>query len=269
MDAEALKETVRERYGAIALARGQQSCCAPKSSCCGAGDAPESMMSESYRGLGGYVPEADYGLGCGLPTESAGLAVGQTVVDLGAGAGNDAFVARRVVGATGRVIGVDMTQAMVAQARRNAETLGYANVEFLLGELEHLPLPDAVADVVISNCVFNLVPDKAKAFSEVRRILKPGGHFAISDIVSTGILPARLKEVTSLYTGCVAGALPLDDYLQIIKHAGFEGLDVVKERRIDLPEGVLEQHLSGDELAALRDANLNLLSVTLRARRPG
>lgn len=225
-------------------------------------------MGESYRELEGYVPEADFGLGCGLPTESAGLAAAQTVVDLGAGAGNDAFIARRVVGESGRVIGVDMTQAMVAQARRNAEKLGFANVEFLLGELEHLPLPDAVADVALSNCVFNLVPDKARAFAEVWRILKPGGHFSISDIVSTAALPPRLKEVAALYTGCVAGALPLEDYRALIQRAGFEQLEVLRERRIDVPAEVLEQHLGAAEIEALRASGLALLSVTLRARRP-
>lgn len=268
MDAETLKETVRERYGAIARSRGQESCCAPRNACCGSAAAPAGFMGESYGELEGYVPEADFGLGCGLPTESAGLAAGQTVVDLGAGAGNDAFIARRVVGASGRVIGVDMTQAMVTQARRNAEKLGYANVEFLLGELEHLPLPDGVADVALSNCVFNLVPDKARAFAEVRRILKPGGHFSISDIVSTAPLLPRLKEVAALYTGCVAGALPLDDYRVLIERAGFENLEVLRERRIDLPAEVLQQHLGAAEIAALHTSGLALLSVTLRARRP-
>jgi ubiquinone/menaquinone biosynthesis C-methylase UbiE len=227
------------------------------------------MIGEAYRGVDGYVAEADLGLGCGLPTEVAGLAPGQTVVDLGAGAGNDAFIARRIVGERGRIIGVDMTQAMVAKARLNAQRMGYGNVEFLLGELERLPLPEGVADVVLSNCVFNLVPDKAQAFREVLRILKPGGHFSISDIVSTRPLPARLLEVAALYTGCVAGALPLAEYLRLISETGFVNVELRQKRAIDIPDAVLEQHLSGAEFADWRASGLAILSVTLWGERPG
>lgn len=265
MEAEALKENVRQKYGAIARASTPVSCCGP-TSCCGA-EGEVDMIGDAYHQIEGHVPEADLGLGCGVPTRAAGLAPGQTVVDLGAGAGNDVFIARRVVGETGRVIGVDMTPAMVAKARLNTQKLGFANVEFLLGEIERLPLPDGAADVVISNCVFNLVPDKARAFREVYRILKAGGHFAISDIVSSAPMPPRLKEVASLYTGCVSGALPLDDYLAIIAAAGFGEVEVRERRDIALPPEVLAEHLSPEELAQVQAADLKVMSVTLRAQR--
>ncbi len=266
MEAEVLKEVVREKYGAIARARTGVSCCGP-SSCCGE-DLGASMIGDAYRDVAGRVPEADLGLGCGVPTEAAGLAPGQTVVDLGAGAGNDVFIARRAVGENGRVIGVDMTPAMVAKARLNAEKLGYGNIEFLLGEIERVPLPDAIADVVISNCVFNLVPDKVQAFREVWRILKPGGHFSVSDIVSTAVMPERLKEVAALYTGCVAGARPLAEYQRIVAASGFGPMEIRQQRIIDLPAAMLEQHLDGEEIAALRASGLKVLSVTLWAQRP-
>lgn len=185
MEAQAhtLRTAVREKYAAVA--RGEVlSCCGPS------GETDEvNMIGDAYDGVEGYVPDADLGLGCGLPVEHAGLAEGQTVLDLGAGAGLDAFVARRIVGEGGLVLGVDFTPEMVEKARANAAKLGYANVRFEHGDIEALPLAEASVDVVISNCVLNLVPDKARAFAEMARVLRPGGHFCVSDVVTRGDLP--------------------------------------------------------------------------------
>ncbi|RMG58328.1 MAG: methyltransferase domain-containing protein, partial [Bacteroidetes bacterium] len=172
MDTQDIKQVVKETYTEVLKSKG--GCCQP--TCCSPG--PETAFSEAYTHVPGYVPEADYGLGCGIPTEVARIEPGDTVLDLGAGAGNDAFVARQLVGEAGRVIGLDMTEAMVAQARRNQAKLGYENVEFILGDIEAIPLPDACVDVVVSNCVLNLVPDKDQAYAEIHRVLKPGGHFS-------------------------------------------------------------------------------------------
>ncbi len=241
--------------------------------CCG-GESPEAHTVENggtfasdYQHLGGYVADADYGLGCGLPTEVARLAPGQTVLDLGAGAGNDVFVARQVVGEAGRVIGVDMTEAMVARAEENRQKLGYPNVEFILGEIEALPLPEASVDVVVSNCVMNLVPDKAQAYAEVYRVLRPGGHFSISDIVVEGELPPAVREAAELYAGCVAGAVEKTAYLDLIRAAGFPDVAVVRQAPHHLPDELLLKYLSPDELAAFRQSGTGILSVTLNATR--
>ena len=170
------------------------------------------MIGDAYRSVEGYVAEADLGLGCGVPTEHAGIRPGDTVLDLGAGAGVDAFVARRLVGEEGKVYGVDMTPDMVAKARANAEKLGYRNVEFRLGEIERLPFERDMIDVVISNCVLNLVPEKARAFAEIHRVLRPGAHFCVSDIVASAPLPEGMRNAAALYVGCVAGAEPEADY---------------------------------------------------------
>jgi arsenite methyltransferase len=212
------------------------------------------MIGDAYDGVEGYVPEADLGLGCGLPVEHAGLAEGQTVLDLGAGAGLDAFVARRIVGETGRVLGVDFTPEMVEKARANAAKLGYANVQFEHGDIEALPFAEASVDVMISNCVLNLVPNKARAFAEMARVLRPGGHFCVSDVVTRGDLPPAVRQSAELYAGCVAGALPEAEYLALLAEAGFEGVEVVKARPIDLPESL--------------GASGALWSVTVRGVRP-
>ena len=250
-DADTLRRSVRAKYAAVA--RGEAlSCCSPS------GDVDEvNMIGDAYDGVEGYVGAADLKLGCGLPVEHAGLAPGQTVLDLGAGAGLDAFVARRVVGETGAVLGVDFTPEMVEKARRNAAALGYSNVRFEHGDLEALPFPDASVDVVVSNCVLNLVPDKARAFAEAFRVLRPGGHVCVSDVVSRGDLPASVRASAELYAGCVAGALDREVYLGVVRGAGFEGVEVVAERPIDLPDGLLPG-----------GAEAPLLSVTVRATRP-
>jgi SAM-dependent methyltransferase len=231
--ADELRNIVKKSYGEIARAGG--SCCGPG----GCGDTPGGVgFAEDYRGLAGYLPAADLGLGCGIPTEYAGLAEGQTVVDLGSGAGNDAFVARAVVGDGGRVVGLDMVPEMVARAEANAAGLGFENVEFRLGEIEDMPLPDGLADVVVSNCVLNLVPDKDRAFAEIHRILKPGGHFCVSDIVLEGELPSALAASEEAYAGCVSGAIPRDAYLATIGAAGFVDVTIRSTRRVWLPATV-------------------------------
>ena len=223
------------------------------------------MIGDAYDEVDGYVAEADLGLGCGLPVEHAGLKVGQTVLDLGSGAGLDAFVARRLVGADGRVIGVDMTAEMVARARENARRQGLDNVEFRLGEIEHLPVRSASVDVAISNCVLNLVPDKRRAFAEIHRVLKPGGHICISDVVSSAMLPEWVKGIADAYAGCVAGTLPREDYLEIIRAVGFSDVEVAAERKIEVPQSLLDQTLSSEQRRFLAEQELELRSVTVLA----
>jgi SAM-dependent methyltransferase len=254
--ADALRRAVRAKYAAVA--RGEAlSCCGPVEACAPAEATEVNMIGDAYDGVDGYVEAADLGLGCGLPVEHAGLAPGQTVLDLGAGAGLDAFVARRAVGEGGTVLGVDFTPEMVEKARQNAAALGYANVRFEHGDIEALPFPDASVDVVVSNCVLNLVPDKARAFAEAFRVLRPGGHVCVSDVVSRGALPDAVRASAEFYAGCVAGALDRGAYLGIVADAGFEGIEVVAERPIDLPTGLLPD-----------GAEAPLLSVTVRATRP-
>ena len=260
-----LKDIVLEKYGQIAAASGESSCCG-SSGCCGSVDY--TVMAEDYSGMPGYVPEADMALGCGLPTEEAGIAPGNTVVDLGSGAGNDCFVARALTGEHGRVIGIDMTPSMVERARANGRKLGYSNVEFLLGDIEDIPIPDNTADVVVSNCVMNLVPDKAMAFAETHRILKPGGHFSISDIVIRGMLPEGLRTDAEMYAGCVAGAVQQEEYLSIIRDAGFGDVSLQKEKRIHLPLELLAGYLDHSDMERYRRDEFGVYSITVRAQKP-
>lgn len=256
-----LREEVRRKYASIAASARRDTACCGESA-----ETPEySMIGDAYDGIEGYVEEADLGLGCGLPVEHAGLAAGHTVLDLGSGAGLDAFVARREVGGAGRVIGVDMTAEMIASARENAARSGFDNVEFRLGEIEHLPVRSDSVDVVISNCVLNLVPDKRLAFTEIHRVLKPGGHFCISDIVSSRPLPDWVGGIAEAYAGCVAGALPKSEYLALVEQAGFGSIEVVTERRIEVPENLLAQSLSPSQRAEAARDDLHVLSVTVRA----
>jgi cyclopropane-fatty-acyl-phospholipid synthase len=263
--AEEIHALVREKYGA--LARKDASGCGCS---CGSADEADSldMIGDAYKSVDGYVAEADLGLGCGLPTEHANIKPGETVLDLGTGAGIDAFVARRLVGADGQVYGVDMTPDMVAKARANAEKLGYRNVEFRLGEIERLPFERGSIDLVISNCVLNLVPDKARAFAEIFRVLRPGARFCVSDIVASAPLPDGIRKAAALYVGCVAGAEPEADYLAIIRAAGFDDIRIVKSRRIDLPDDALAGILGTGELAAMREADLHIRSVTVVGIKP-
>jgi len=257
-NADEIKKIVRTTYGEIARQSG---------GCCGPAGCGESLggvnFAEDYRGLDGYLPEADLGLGCGIPTEYAGIEAGQTVIDLGSGAGNDVFVVRAVVGEGGRVIGLDMVADMVARARSNAARLGYDNVEFHLGEIEDIPLQDGVADVVVSNCVLNLVPDKAAAFREIHRVLKPGGHFCVSDIVIVGELPDALAEAAAAYAGCVAGALPKKRYLETIESAGFAGATIRSTRQVHLPDRFVEDVPDPAGSADFESGSFGIYSITV------
>lgn len=263
---EQIKEMVKQKYGEIALQDNQTNA----SSCCGSGCCSTevyNIMNDEYEHLEGYNPDADLKLGCGLPTEYAKIKKGDTVVDLGSGAGNDCFVARHETGETGKVIGIDFTEAMIEKARSNAEKLQYNNVEFRLGDIEKIPITANVADVVVSNCVMNLVPDKPKAFAEVYRILKSGGHFSISDIVLTGELPERIKNAAEMYAGCVASAIQKEDYLQIIKDAGFKNITLQKEKAIIVPNDILKNYLTDEEIE-IYNSNKNIIfSITVYAEK--
>lgn len=263
-----IKSVVRERYAAAAVAK--KSCCgggAPDAAVAGA-DLGLNIIGDAYDGVAGYLADADLGLGCGLPTEHAGIAEGDVVVDLGSGAGIDAFIARNIVGETGQVIGIDMTPEMIARARVNAGKIGYANVEFRLGEIEALPVETGSVDVVVSNCVLNLVPDKARAFAEIFRVLRPGAHFCVSDIVATGELPEPIRKAAALYVGCVAGALQRDAYVDLIDKAGFVNVDVAETKPVDLPDEVLAAHLETAAIAAFRASGVALQSITVRGAKP-
>jgi ubiquinone/menaquinone biosynthesis C-methylase UbiE len=263
-----LKELVKEKYGEIALQSKEQnetSCCG---STCGCSTVDFSVMAEDYTALSGYVADADLALGCGLPTEFAQMQPGDTVVDLGSGAGNDAFIARSIVGASGRVIGIDMTGPMLEKANANVKNLGFTNVEFRLGDIENMPVENNIADVVVSNCVMNLVPDKQKAFSETFRILKPGGHFSISDIVLKGELPEEVKNAAVLYAGCISGAQQMDEYLNTIKEAGFVNITVQKEREITIPNEIMITYITLDQLREFKKAKVGIYSINVYADKP-
>ncbi len=265
MNTQTIKTEIKTSYGNIAKGIQQVGCCSTGQACCGAGPF-DTTMSEAYTNVAGYHKEADLLLGCGLPTEIANIKPGQTVLDLGSGAGNDVFIARSLVGETGQVIGIDMTPEMVIRALQNNQKLGYRNVNFHLGEIENMsPIATNTNDVVISNCVMNLVPDKEKAFSEVHRVLKQGGHFSISDIVYIGTMPERIREAAELYAGCVAGASEKGEYLGIIKAAGFKNIQIKKERKIELPEELALQYLSAAEWKSYKKTNSGIYSITVYA----
>lgn len=262
-----LKDLVKEKYGEIALQTKEQnnsSCCG--TDCCSTVDF--SIMAEDYTKLSGYVADADLALGCGLPTEFAQIKPGDTVVDLGSGAGNDAFIARSIVGETGRVIGIDMTVPMLEKANKNVKTLGFTNVEFRLGDIENIPIDTNIADVVVSNCVMNLVPNKQKAFSETFRILKSGGHFSISDIVLKGELPDNIRSAATMYAGCVSGAQQMGEYLKTIEDAGFINITVQKEREINIPNELLVKYISLEEALEFRKSGTGIISITVYADKP-
>jgi len=217
--------------------------------------------------MDGYNPEADLGLGCGIPTEFANIKKGDTVVDLGSGAGNDCFVARALTGSTGRVIGIDMTEPMLEKARSNVKKLGYTNVEFRFGDIEEMPVESNTTDVVISNCVLNLVPDKAKAFSEIYRILKPGGHLSVSDVVLRGDLPDKIKNAAEMYAGCVSGAIDIDQYLTMMSHSGLVNIKVQKEKMITIPDETLLNYLDNKGLEKFKESGSGIFSITVYAEK--
>ena len=262
-----LKEIVRQKYSEIALQDKETN----MSSCCGTGGCSTevyNIISDDYSTLEGYNADADLGLGCGLPTQFARIKEGDLVVDLGSGAGNDCFIARHETGATGKVIGIDFTNAMIEKARKNAEARGFNNVEFRQGDIEHMPITSNVADVVVSNCVLNLVPNKHAVFQEIYRVLKPGGHFSISDVVLVGALPNALKETAEMYAGCVSGAIQKQVYLELINANGFNNITIQKEKPIYIPDDILINHLSAEEIAGFRAGGIGIFSITVFAQKP-
>lgn len=262
-----LKDLVKQKYSEIALQDKDTN----MSSCCGSGCCSTevyNIMSDDYSRLEGYNADADLGLGCGLPTEFAQIKTGDTVIDLGSGAGNDCFVARAVAGEKGKVIGIDFTEAMIEKARANAEKLGYNNVEFRQGDIEKMPVTANVADVVVSNCVLNLVPNKNNVFKEIYRVLKPGGHFSISDVVLVGNLPDKLKNAAEMYAGCISGAIQKSEYLDAIKQNGFKEIKVQKEKAIVIPDDILSAYLTAEEIAKYKSAGMGIYSITVFAQKP-
>lgn len=262
-----LKDLVKQKYSEIA---GQDKN-SNAASCCGAGGCSTevyNIMTDDYTSLEGYHPDADLALGCGLPTQFARIKKGDVVIDLGSGAGNDCFVARHETGETGKVIGIDFTEAMIDKARTNAEKLGFHNVEFRYGDIEKMPVTANIADVVVSNCVLNLVPDKEKAFAEIFRVLKPGGHFSISDIVLEGELPQKIRAAGEMYAGCVSGAIQKADYLGLVEQAGFKNITIQKQKEILIPDDILVNYLTKEEIARLRKSNNGIYSITVYAEKP-
>ena len=262
-----LKDIVKQKYAEIALQDKNDN----KASCCGAGDCSTevyNIMSDNYDTLEGYNEDADLGLGCGLPTEYALIKKGNTVLDLGSGAGNDCFVARAQTGENGKVIGVDFTPIMIEKARENAEKRGFKNVEFRLGDIENLPITSNVIDVVVSNCVLNLVPNKKEVFKEIMRVLKPGGHFSISDIVLIGDLPVLLIQQAEMYAGCVSGAIQKSTYLDLIEESGFMDVIIQKEKPIILPDDILKSYLNDEALELFKKSNTGIFSITVFAKKP-
>lgn len=263
-----LKNIVKERYARIA----EQGKAENASSCCGAttpSNKVYNIMMDDYSKTNGYVEDADLGLGCGLPTQFAKIKKGDTVIDLGSGAGNDCFVARHETGNEGKVIGIDFTPIMIEKARINAEKLGYNNVEFRMGDIDAMPVSNDIADVIVSNCVLNLVPNKKKVIGEIYRVLKPGGHFSISDIVLVGQLPDALREDAEMYAGCVAGAIQKSEYLQFIQETGFQNIKIQKEKPIIVPDDILGKYLSEEQVNTFNKGTTGIFSITVYAEKPG
>lgn len=254
---EELKQIVKDNYARIAVAPKTSSC-----GCCGDKEPDYAVLNLDYTKKDGYLADADLKLGCGIPTEHAGIKAGDSVLDLGSGAGNDVFVTRAIVGESGSVTGIDFTDEMLTKAKINNQKMGFSNVDFVKGDIENIPLPDNTFDVVISNCVLNLVPNKAIAFSEIRRVLKPGGHFCVSDIVLKGELPDELQEAAALYAGCISGALQKEDYLKIVADAGFEGVVVKDEVLNDVPDEYLLESVSREAIDAYRKSGAGIFSIT-------
>jgi SAM-dependent methyltransferase len=253
-----IKEVVKNKYAEIAVANNGCGCCGTNSKV-----IDYSIMQDDYSEMNGYLKDADMGLGCGVPTEYAGIKKGDTVVDLGCGAGNDIFVALPYAGKEGKLVGIDFTQEMLDKANKNKFKLKADNVEFKLGEIENLPLNNGFADVVLSNCVLNLVPNKERAFSEIFRVLKNGGHFCVSDIVVKGDLPEQLKQSAEMYAGCVAGAIQQDDYINIIEQTGFNDIEIKRTKVIELPDEILQDYLSQEEIKTFRENKIGIFSITV------
>ena len=266
MNAEELKKVVKEKYGKIAEQDTEEKsgCCGP--SCCGP-EVDYTVFSEDYMNKEGYNPDADMNLGCGIPTDFAGIKKGDHVLDLGSGAGNDCFVARAIVGEEGKITGLDMTEPMIRKARENSTKLGFSNVGFVNGDIEEMPFDEKTFDVVISNCVLNLVPDKAKAFSEIFRVLKPGGHFCVSDVVIKGSLSEKMLKDAEMYAGCVSGASEMNEYLTIVENMGFLNAKVHKQKEIRLPDSLLSEYNDPAELNSYHAGKTGIVSITVSAKK--
>jgi ubiquinone/menaquinone biosynthesis C-methylase UbiE len=257
-----LKKIVQEKYGKLAV-QDENSCCDSDCGC----SSTNNIMSESYNDLNGYNPDADMGLGCGLPTKFAKIKKGDTVIDLGSGAGNDCFIARAEAGENGRIIGIDFTPEMIEKARKNVQKRGYTNVEFIQGDIENMPINSNLADVIVSNCVLNLVPNKKAVFNEIYRVLKPNGHFSISDIVLMGDLPEKIKIAVEMYSGCVSGAIKKDIYMRYIKEADFKNITIQKEKNIVIPDEELENYLTDEEIIVYKKDTNIIKSITVYAEK--
>jgi len=261
-----LKELVKLKYSEIALQDKSENA----ASCCGAGGCSTevyNIMTDDYTNLEGYNADADLGLGCGLPTQFARIKKGDVVIDLGSGAGNDAFIARNETGETGKVIGIDFTPAMIEKARLNAEKLRFNNVEFRQGDIDSMPVMANAADVIVSNCVLNLVPNKDAVFKEIFRVLKTGGHFSISDIVLIGELPEKIRQAAEMYAGCVSGAIQKEEYLELIKTNGFSDITIQKEKQIIIPDDILQNYLNEEEIALFKNSHSGIFSLTVYAEK--
>jgi len=270
MKPQDLKLIVQEKYSKIAQKSWIQntSGCCGTSGCCDTSGAEFSMIGNEYSHMEGYLPDADLNLGCGVPTQFAGIKEGDAVLDLGSGAGNDSFVVRAIVGEKGLVTGLDFTEAMVAKARINNQKMGYSNVQFIQDDIEEMPLSNNTFDVIVSNCVLNLVPNKAKAFTNMFRVLKPGGHFCISDVVIKGTLPEKLRKDADMYVGCVAGALNIDEYLDIISASGFENITVHRQHETPVPPKILSNYLNPKEIKEYKNGINGIFSITVTAFKP-
>lgn len=265
MNSNKLKEVVREKYSLIAKQSketGGSSCCGT-SGCCSSVDY--TVFSENYSELEGYAPDADLNLGCGVPTQFAGIRKGDSVLDLGSGAGNDCFVARAIVGDEGSVTGLDFTDEMLKKAEENKVKLGFENVQFIKGDIEDMPFSSSTFDVVISNCVLNLVPDKGKAFTEIFRVLKDKGHFCVSDVVTHGEIPEKMKKDAEMYAGCVAGVIEMDDYVSLVEKAGFKNITIHKKKEIELPDSTLKSYLTNEEIEKFQGSDTGIFSITVSA----
>ncbi len=265
-----LKDLVKNKYGEIAKKSNEtnKSSCCCSSSCCGSNNSTYNVFSEKYDDLKGYNPDADLALGCGLPTEFANINEGDFVLDLGSGAGNDCFVAHSLVGENGFVTGLDFTDEMIEKANKNKEKLAYNNIEFIKGDIEDMPFSNNNFDVVVSNCVLNLVPNKIKAFNEIFRVLKSNGHFCVSDVVIKGDLPENITSDAEMYAGCVAGAIKLEDYIKIVEDAGFVDITIHKEKIIELPTELLQKYLNENEIKQFETGINGILSATISAIKP-
>jgi len=255
-DHKKIKESVKEKYASIA--KSTDNCC-----CCSNKETDYSAFNENYSEVNGYFKDADLNLGCGLPTEHASIKKGDAVLDLGSGAGNDCFIAREIVGDDGKVVGLDFTDEMINKANKNLQSSSYKNMEFVKGDIENIPLKENSFNVVISNCVLNLVPDKEKAFSEIHRTLKKGGHFCVSDIVLKGDLPEEIRNTAMLYAGCVSGALQKEEYLNIIKEKGFKNIEIKKERQLQVPDKIFLEYISEEELNRFKALGTGIFSITV------